>query len=83
MTSADRREIIALIDAMPEDRQHALLALLRQLSTCRPRTPWSWSDGPLSQTDADQMIRDIEEAFGRQEPETEGYGTSQSRPMIP
>lgn len=67
MTTEERDELVALVEALPEDKRRALVATLRRGRIAPVRRPLS-PLGPIPAEDADQILRTILEDRERIDP---------------
>jgi len=71
MTAALRDEFIAVLDTLPEDSLRALLEVLRQMRDGEKRIRrWSPAVGSISDEDAEQMRRAVEESCENIDPDS-------------
>ena len=61
MTTAYRDDICLELERLPEDNLRALLAALRLAVSAQPVRRWSSAVGTVSDEDAEQMRRAVEE----------------------
>jgi hypothetical protein len=70
MAVSAREEIDAVLDELPDENLEVLLRVLRRLRRGEPLRRWSAAIGRLSETDAEDMLRAIEEGCERVDPES-------------
>ncbi len=63
MNAELRSRLNEVLDRLPEENLRALLAVLQRLAPHEPVRRWTPDIGGLSDEDAEQMRRAIEEAF--------------------
>lgn len=61
MSAPDRDQLVELLDELPEENVRALLGVLRQLGPREQVRRWSSAIGSLTDADAEQMRRAVQE----------------------
>jgi|LSQX01.3.fsa_nt_gb hypothetical protein len=70
MSAVYRQQLDDLLDRLPEENLRALLDVLKRLGGRRPIRRWSSAIGRLSEADAEQMKKAIEEGCEQIDPES-------------
>ena len=70
MAADIREEVIAQLGELSEDNLRALSRVLHRMREGRAIRRWSWAIGSLSEAEAEEMTRVIEEGCERVDPDT-------------